>query len=115
MLSQYMVGILVGLFLVFFCIEILRRDYIPEKFAFTWLLASSLSLIFAVFPSVVEVLASALSIKTPSNFVFFFSIAFLALINMQIILEMGRQRAQIKILAEKLAEYSIQQPRDEMK
>ncbi|CAN2171166.1 Protein of unknown function DUF2304 [Candidatus Nanopelagicaceae bacterium] len=115
MLSQYAVSILVGLSLVIFCIEILRRDYIQEKFAITWLLVSSLSLIFAVFPSMVERLANTLSIKTPSNFIFFFAIVFLAVINMQIILELGRLRVQIKLLAKKLAESTIQGPENESK
>jgi hypothetical protein len=87
----------------------------PEKFALTWLIASIFSLMLAVFPRIIDSLASNLSIKTPTNFIFFFSIIFLAIINMQIMRELGRQGVQIKILAEKLAEHSIRQPRDEMK
>jgi hypothetical protein len=40
---------------------------------------------------------------------------FLAVINMQIILELGRNKVQIKILAEKFAELSIQYPENEKK
>jgi len=113
MLSQYTVGILVGLSLVIFCIEILRRDHIHEKFAATWLVVSCASLIFAIFPTLTKKMANLLSIKTPSNFIFFFAIVFLAIINMQVILELGRQKTQIRILAEKLAERSIQLPKKE--
>jgi hypothetical protein len=113
MLPQYFVSIFVGTFLVIFCIEILRRNSIEEKYAITWLFVSFLALIFALFPGFVEKLSSALSIKTPSNFIFFFAIVFLAIINMQIILEVGRNKSQIKILVEKIAELSIQHPKNE--
>ena len=115
MLSQYFVSIFVGTSLVVFCIEILRRNFIEEKYAITWLLVSFLALMFAVFPGIVEKLSNILSIKTPSNFVFFFAILFLAIINMQIILELGRSKVQIKILAEKFAELSIQHPKNKKK
>jgi hypothetical protein len=115
MLPQYFVSIFIGMFLVIFCIEILRRNFIEEKYAITWLFVSFLGLVFAVFPAIVEKLSNTLSIKTPSNFVFFFAIVFLAIINMQIILELGRNKAQIRILAEKLAEASIQHPKNEKK
>jgi len=115
MLPQYFVSIFIGMLLVIFCIEILRRNFIEEKYAITWLFVSFLALVFAVFPAIVEKLSNALSIKTPSNFIFFFAIVFLAIINMQIILELGRNKAQIKILAEKLAEASIQHPKNEKK
>ena len=108
-------SILVGTFLVIFCIEILRRNFMEEKYAITWLFVSTLALVFAIFPGVVEKLSNALSIKTPSNFVFFFAIVFLAIINMQIIVELGRSKAQIKILAEKFAELSIHHPKNEKK
>ncbi len=115
MLPQYFVSIAIGIFLVIFCIEILRRNYVDEKYALTWLFVSFLSLVFAAFPAIAEKLSNVLSIKTPSNFVFFFAILFLAIMNMQIILELGRNKAQIKILAEKLAEVSIKHPKNEKK
>lgn len=115
MLSQYFVSILVGTFLVIFCIEILRRNFIEEKYAITWLFVSALALVFAVFPRVVEKLSNTLSIATPSNFVFFFAIVFLAIINMQIILELGKSKAKIQTLAEKFAELTIQHPKNEKK
>jgi hypothetical protein len=110
MLSQYLVSVSVGILLVVFCAEILRRGHVPEKFAITWLLASILALVLALFPVLVEDLAKLFSIKTPINFLFFFSIAFLALINMQVILELGKLKARVQVLAEKFAENSIQRP-----
>jgi hypothetical protein len=113
MFSQYFASVFVAVAFVIFCFEVLRRGYVQEKFAVSWLTASVVALILALFPTATKELSSFLSIKTPSNFLFFFSITFLAFINIQLILEMGRMKIQIQALAEKLAQNTIRKPPQE--
>ena len=110
MFSQYFTSALVAIAFVIFCFEVLRRGYVQEKFAISWLAASLVALILALFPSATKELSDFLSIKTPINFLFFFAITFLAVINMQLILEMGKMKIQIQVLAEKLAQSTIRKP-----
>lgn len=113
MFSQYFASVFVAVTFVVFCFEVLRRGYVQEKFAVSWLTASLMALILALFPTVTKELSDFLSIKTPSNFLFFFSITFLAVINIQLILEMGRMKIQIQALAENFAQNTIRKPSQE--
>lgn len=113
MLTQYSFSVLVAVVFVIFCFEVLRRGYIQEKFAVSWLASSVAALVFAIFPPLVKELSGFLSIKTPINFLFFISITFLAVTNIQLIFEMGKMKQQIQLLAEKLAQSSIRNPSKE--
>jgi hypothetical protein len=113
MFSQYIASVSVAVAFVIFCVEVLRRGYVQEKFAISWLTASLVALILALFPKITMELSSLLSIKTPVNFLFFFSITFLAAIVIQLILEIGRMKIQIQVLAEKIAQGTIRKPHTE--
>jgi hypothetical protein len=113
MFSQYFASVFVAVAFVIFCFEVLRKGYVQEKFAISWLTASLVALILALFPTATKELSSLFSIKTPSNFLFFFSITFLAVINMQLILEMGRMKIQIQALAEKFTQNTFRKPPQE--
>jgi hypothetical protein len=107
MISQYFINILVGFSLIIFCGEILRRGSVPEKFAFLWLSVSIFALAISIFPGIARKMSDIFSIKTPSNFIFFFAILFLAIVNMLTVFELGKLNLQVQTLAEEIARKSV--------
>ena len=60
-----------SLFILLLVVELIRREKLTFKYAFGWLLAAALAVIFSVFDQLVFSLAFLLGFQLPSNFIFF--------------------------------------------
>ncbi|MFE1645653.1 DUF2304 domain-containing protein [Microbacterium sp. P01] len=102
-LTRYLLGIVGALLILVVVVELLRRGKLRERHTFWWLIAGTLSLLVAVFPSILEALASALGIDVPINLVFFVGIVVLFLVCIQQSTELTRSEERTRTLAERVA------------
>lgn len=101
--TRYLLGILGALLILVVVVELLRRGKLRERHTFWWLIAGALSLLVAVFPSILEGLASLLGIDVPVNLVFFVGIVVLFLVCIQQSTELTRTEERTRTLAERVA------------
>ncbi|PJJ61732.1 DUF2304 domain-containing protein [Compostimonas suwonensis] len=109
---SYAFGIVAALIALAAVIEMMRRKRFRERHAFWWLLAAVLSLVIAIFPSVLEFVASALGIEVPANLAFFVSIVILFIVSVQHSAELTKLEDKTRVLAEHTA--LIEQRLDEV-
>lgn len=59
-------------FVLLFVLELVRREKLTFKYAFSWLFFSFLGVFFSVFPELLFKLSRFFGFELPSNFIFFF-------------------------------------------
>lgn len=101
--QQYIFGILAACLVLGLVIELLRRRRLRERHAMWWLLVGTATLIFAIFPSLLETIADALGFELPVNLVFFMALFTLFLVALQHSSELTFQEARNRRLAEEIA------------
>lgn len=101
--TSYVFGIAAALLTLFIVIEMLRRRQLRERHAVWWLIAGFFALLIGVFPAILEWAASLLGIDTPTNLVFFISIAILVLVCIQHSAELTTLESKTRALAEEAA------------
>jgi hypothetical protein len=85
-------------------IFLLLRSYsLPEKYAAIWFVAGLTVFVFAAFPILLNFVANLLGVADPLNLLFFLAILFIFVMLMQLSLELGRTRAEMRALVQKLA------------
>lgn len=102
-LTSYIFGIATAVGILVLVVELLRRGKLRERHAIWWLIVGIFSLVVAVFPSVLEGLASALGIEIPINLVFFVGIATLFVVSLQHSSEIATLEEKTRKLAEEIA------------
>lgn len=101
--SNRLLFIILALGILLLVIDLLRRSVLREKYAVVWLLTALSFMVFAVWPSFVSRISSALGFETPSNFVFGLVIILLLGVVMQLSLEVGKLEDKVQILADESA------------
>ncbi|MEN3298065.1 DUF2304 domain-containing protein [Pseudonocardia sp.] len=86
-----------ALLLVF---ELLRRRRLREKYAVIWVFIAVATLVVAIFPHLLDFVATAIGIRTPSNLLFFGSLLVLFAVSLQLSREVGLLEEQTRRLAE---------------
>lgn len=102
-LARYLLGIVGALLILIVAVELLRRGKLRERHTFWWLIAGTLSLVIAIFPSILDALAAALGIDVPVNLLFFVGIVVLFLVCIQQSTELTRSEERTRTLAERVA------------
>lgn len=102
-LARYLLGIVGALLILVVAVELLRRGKLRERHTFWWLIAGTLSLVIAVFPSILDALAALLGVDVPVNLVFFVGIVVLFLVCIQQSTELTRSEERTRTLAERVA------------
>ncbi len=102
-LARYLLGIIGALLILVVAVELLRRGKLRERHTFWWLIAGSLSLIIALFPSILDGLARLLGVDVPVNLLFFVGILVLFLVCIQQSTELTRFEERTRTLAERVA------------
>jgi len=97
------VGVLAGLAVLLFTVELLRRNALREKYAVLWLLVALTGVVFTVFPNLLAGLAHRLGFQVPANLVFALAALVLLVVGMQLSLEVGRLEDRSQRLAEEVA------------
>jgi hypothetical protein len=83
--------------------EMVRRRYLRERYAILWLVAAFLLLILAAWTQLLQVIASAVGIATPSNAFFVVAFAFLLLLLLHFTSVVSRLSDETRVLAQRLS------------
>ena len=105
-------GVLAGLLVLLLTFELVRRRALREKYAALWLLVSVVALVFAVFPTTLDHLATLLGFQVPANLLFAMAALVLLAVSMQLSLELGRVEDRSQRLAEEVAFLDLEELRD---
>lgn len=99
----YWLGLIGGVVVLALSLELVRRRFVRGRLAIAWLLLGSVAVVFALFPSLLTSLASAVGVRVPLNLVLFVGVLFLLVVSMQLASEVGRLEARTRRLAEEVA------------
>jgi len=100
--ASYVMGVAAATVTLLVVVEMLRQRRLRERHAIWWLVAGLLALIGAVFPTVLEVVATLVGVEVPINLVFFVSIATLFLVSIQHSSELTTLESKTRALAEQV-------------
>ncbi|MEX2195786.1 MAG: DUF2304 domain-containing protein [Thermoleophilaceae bacterium] len=84
-------------------LELVRRRQLLERYALLWLLSSLVLLGLATWRGLLEEIASALGIATPTNALFFVAFAFVLVLLLHFSISVSKLADQSKVLAQRLA------------
>ncbi len=84
-------------------ILLLRFYFLPEKYAVLWLVAAVVAIVFAVFPRLLDGIASLLGVAVPINLLFFAGFFIVLLLLMQLTLELARTRDELRKVIQRIA------------
>lgn len=99
----YWLGLVGGVIVLAMSLELVRRRFVRGRLAIAWLVLGALAVLFALLPSLLLSLASAVGVKVPLNLVLFAGVLFLLVVSMQLASEVGRLEARTRRLAEEVA------------
>ncbi len=102
-MSTTLVGVVAGLGVLAFTVELLRRRALREKYAVLWLVLALAGVLFTVFPALLFDLSSALGFQVPANLVFAIAALVLLIVGMQLSVEVGHLEDRSQRLAEEVA------------
>jgi hypothetical protein len=91
------------LVLIIVIVELLRRRQLREKYAILWLATIVLILPIAIFPRLVNGVASTLGIASGASLVLFFAVVFLLITCIHLSWEVSRLEEETRTLAEQIA------------
>ncbi|MBF0484771.1 MAG: DUF2304 domain-containing protein [Candidatus Omnitrophica bacterium] len=85
-----------------FVVELIRREKLTFKYAFSWLTATLIAVIFAAKPKWIFYLSNLIGFEIPSNFVFFSIIGVLVLLSLMMTIFLCQQNRRNDIMAQKI-------------
>lgn len=89
--------------LVFFILDLIRREKLSFKYAFGWLCGCVLGITFAVFQNVLQKTSSALGFVLMSNFVFFVCVFAAVFLGLLLTVFLYQQQRRGDIMAQRIA------------
>ncbi len=89
--------------LVVFLVVLLRRRRLREKYALTWIVVALGVCVLGAFPGVIENIARAVGVVTPSNLLFAMALILLLAVCIQLSVEITGLEEETRTLAEELA------------
>jgi hypothetical protein len=89
--------------ILFFVINLIRRQKMSFKYALAWLLSSSLTILFSIQDSWLQAISKWAGFALPSNFVFFLLLIFVILFSLLLTLYINEQNSRTEALAQTLA------------
>ena len=93
----------VAVALVVLVLELVRRRRLKERFASVWIAFSIIATVGVFFPGLVEAVANRLGFEVAANLVLLAGMLALALISLQLSVEVGRLRDMVERLTTRLA------------
>ncbi len=82
---------------------LLRNRQLREKYAALWVGVGLVSLVLAIFPSLLDSVAGFFGVEIPSNLLFVLAILLLLAVTLHLSLEISRLEDETRILAEHVA------------
>ncbi|MFC0675641.1 DUF2304 domain-containing protein [Brachybacterium hainanense] len=87
---------------------LIRSRLLREKYALLWLVLGLATVVLAVFPGLLEMLAGLVGIAVPSNLLFLMAILLLLGVTLHLSLEVSRLDEETRVLAEESAIQRLQ-------
>ena len=103
MKANLILGLVGSLGTLVFLFEMLRRRHLREKYAVLWGVVAMVSLLIAIFPSILTGLSELVGVEVPANLLFFLASLLLLLTSIQHSVELGRLEERTRTLAEEIA------------
>lgn len=83
-------------------LDLVRREKLTFKYAFSWLVVSFSAIILAIFNEALFALAKWIGFELPSNFIFFTLISFLIFISLLMTVYLSQQNHRNETMAQKI-------------
>jgi hypothetical protein len=100
---QQILAIVLSVVVLVVVLLLLRSYFLPEKYAIVWLVAGVVGVILAVFPQILNSVASFFGIAQPINLMFVGGFFFVLLLLMQLSLDLARTRDDLRKAIQKIA------------
>jgi len=89
--------------ILFFVINLIRRQKMSFKYALAWLLSTSLTILFTIQDAWLQAISKWAGFALPSNFVFFLLLIFVILFSLLLTLHINEQNSRSEALAQAIA------------
>lgn len=95
--------LIVSLLITLIVVQILRKGRVPIKYSLLWFLSSTIILFVAIFPGVLDSVASFMGFQTISNMVIGIILVILLFITMSLTIIVSGQKEKIKLLIQEVS------------
>jgi hypothetical protein len=102
-MNAKIIALLFSLFILFFVIELIRRQRLTFKYGFAWILIAVLGVLFAFFEQVPAQIAGVLGFELPSNFIFFALLSIFVLLSLMLTIFLCQQNNRNDTMAQKIS------------
>jgi hypothetical protein len=102
-MNPQILAIILSVVMLVVVLVLLRFYFLPEKYAVIWLLAAIASVVFSVFPGILNSVSSFFGISQPINLLFFAAFFIVLLLLMQLSLELARTRDELRKVIQGMA------------
>ena len=99
----YLISIIIGLGFIITVLELVRKNSLHEKYSFLWILMSTLLLVLALVPGLIDILARWLKIINPPSLLFLLGLMYLLFYNLHLTSVISKQADKITKLAQEFA------------
>lgn len=95
--------IIMSLFLIFYVIHIVRKGKLSIKESFWWIICAFVTLILAIFPKSIDIIAKWVGVSYPPTLMLVFSILFLLFMNFRVSAKVSEQNEKIMELTQQIS------------
>lgn len=95
--------IVISLFLLFYVIYIVKKEKLSIKESFWWIVCGIITLILAIFPKSIDIIAKWFGVEYPPTLMLVFCILFLLFMNFRLSIKNSEQNEKIMELAQQLS------------
>ncbi|MDP8213496.1 MAG: DUF2304 domain-containing protein [Candidatus Zapsychrus exili] len=96
-------AIVISLSALIFVIDLIRREKLMFKYAFSWIIVSILAVFFSIFDKILFKIAYLLGFQLPSNFIFFSLLSVFVFLSLLITIFLCQQNNRNDIMAQKIS------------
>ncbi len=102
--------------MLFFVLELIRKEKLTFKYAFAWIGAALLTIFFAIFDQLLFKLAYLLGFELPSNFIFFGFSGIFLILSLLMTIFLCQQNSRNDTMAQKIGilEFELKQLKHEL-
>ncbi len=102
-MNPQILAIALSIVMLIVVLVLLRSYFLPEKYAVIWLIAALASIVFSIFPGILNAVAGFFGISQPTNLLFFAAFFIVLLLLMQLSLELARTRDELRRVVQSVA------------
>lgn len=95
--------IIIALFLLFYIIHVVKKGKLSIKESFWWVICSIVTLILAIFPKSIDIIAKWFGVSYPPTLMLVFSVLFLLFMNFRASAKISEQNEKIMELTQQVS------------